>query len=457
MDDWDALSAAAVRPLPVCLWANTLKLGVEDLRQLLVESGVEPQPLSWTDRAFRVADSQGIGRHWWYRVGLAHSQEEVSQLPVHFMDLKPGQRVLDLCAAPGGKTAQIGLALNNSGTVVANDVAIGRLRAIRGNLERLGLMNVTATRFDGSNYPNAAGSFDRILVDAPCSSEGTVRKLRKGFEPPDAREYARLARVQWALMRRAVGLCRAGGRIVYSTCTFAPEENEALVSRVLAEIGDALRLLPARVKGLRAGQPVLAWNGQTFDPRVTDCLRIWPHHNDTGGFFVAVFEKLAGTDYPLPDWQVPDDGADAVIRQFFERFDLERQEELAWRLSRSSSKGLHLVCADHRPPVFPTPEFIGQHALNIKLSPPKPTTAIAGLSAARARRFFIELDSDQLHEYLSRNAQVIPEAQLAACEAGGWVMVRHGGHGVGLGYLNRSDRRLESLFPKARSLDPGGD
>ncbi|MGB1110591.1 MAG: hypothetical protein ACPG4N_09560, partial [Gammaproteobacteria bacterium] len=139
---------------------------------------------------------------------------------------------------------------------------------------------------------------------------------------------------------------------------------------------------------------------------------------------------------------------------FHEGFDFSDDQVLHWRLSRISSKGLHLVCDDHRPPLFPEPEFIGQHALNTKLTPAKPTTAIACLTGAKARRFFVELDAEQLNAYLLRRDQTIPEEQLAHCPAGGWVMVRHRGFCAGLGYLNLKERRLESLFPKARSLDP---
>lgn len=178
VDDWDAFAAALCRPLAPCIWANPMRVGVEDLAALLEEEGIATSPISWLPGALRLPQDVRAGQNWWYCAGLAHAQEEVSQLPVRAMDLRPGQRVLDMCAAPGGKTAQIAFALGNRGTLVANDISNHRIKALQGNLDRLGIVNVTTTCSDAANWPASGGQFDRILLDAPCSSEGTVRRIQ---------------------------------------------------------------------------------------------------------------------------------------------------------------------------------------------------------------------------------------------------------------------------------------
>ncbi|MGD8498070.1 MAG: RsmB/NOP family class I SAM-dependent RNA methyltransferase, partial [Chromatiales bacterium] len=231
IDDWAGFIDTMRRPLPACVWTNPLRARPEQLEPLLAADGLEPTPIGWDPSGFRLRESDRFGTRWWYLAGLCHAQEEVSRVPVALLEPQPGERILDLCAAPGGKTAQIGIALLNRGTVVANDLTIDRMRPLRANLERLGLINISVTAHDGTAYPNAAGRFDRVLVDAPCSGEGTLRKRSTRHTPSGPEISRRFAERQAALLKRAVALCRPGGRIVYSTCTFAPEENERVVDR----------------------------------------------------------------------------------------------------------------------------------------------------------------------------------------------------------------------------------
>ncbi|MFP4495769.1 MAG: RsmB/NOP family class I SAM-dependent RNA methyltransferase, partial [Halochromatium sp.] len=355
VDDWDGFIETLLRPPPTWIWANPLRIDGSRLRALIAAEGIGAEPVPWLQPwwssvarrlagigfeaapepaaaspiALRLPAGFKAGQRWWYCAGLAHAQEAVSQLPVMLLDVAPGHRVLDLCAAPGGKTAQLALALGNRGTLLANDFAAERIAALQGNLDRLGVLNCSTTRCDGGNYPAAAGAFDRILVDAPCSSEGTLRRNPSLVQPGGrgetgagegagegvgiragsidrrrvdrARAYAgigpersrRMAGRQRALLRKAVQLCRPGGRIVYSTCTFAPEENELIVADILDEHNGHLELLPCEVPGLVTGAGVTRWQGRQLDPSLARCLRLWPQANDTGGFFIAVLEKSA--------------------------------------------------------------------------------------------------------------------------------------------------------------------
>ncbi len=212
-------------------------------------------------------------------------QDEASQLVVELLDPRPGERVLDLCAAPGTKTTAIGERLGDAGEVVATDRNPRRLGLVGRDARRLGLANVTTRELDGTgSLAELAGDrpFDRILVDAPCSGLGTLRRN------PDARwrvrpeDEERLADTQLALLRSAVGALRPGGVLVYSTCTLAAKENEGVIGALLAEVEGLRRrdasALPAAV------QPLLDPDG---------FLRCWPQRHGTDGFFAAALETAS--------------------------------------------------------------------------------------------------------------------------------------------------------------------
>ncbi len=291
IDDWEAFLEALRRPLPTAVWVNTLRASADEVGAMLAAEGLEPAPLSWRPAAFRLGRPEGAGARLPYLAGLYHIQEEASMLPAWLLAPPPGRRVLDLCAAPGGKTAQLALALGGRGTVVANDLSQGRLNVVQTTLARLGLANVSLTAADAAHYPGR-DAFDAVLLDAPCSCEGTARKAPRVLRAACREQSLAHGRRQQAMLRRALRLCRPGGRVAYATCTFAPEENEAVVDAALrAWPPGAVRVAPAALPGLRVAPGVTAWQGQTFAEEVGGCLRLWPHHNDTGGFFVAILEK----------------------------------------------------------------------------------------------------------------------------------------------------------------------
>jgi NOL1/NOP2/sun family putative RNA methylase len=206
-------------------------------------------------------------------------------IPPLLLDPKPDEKVLDLCAAPGSKTTQISQAMNNQGLVIANEPSLARVTSLRANCERLGAINVAITRYDGRRFPGH--QFDRILVDAPCSSEGTARKDLKVLNRCSLKRSLDLHVLQIGLLKRAVMLAKPGGTIIYSTCTYAPEENEAVVEKVLGQFRDTVFLEQVSVPGLKGCPGLTDWNGSEFSDNLLRCTRYYPHQNDTGGFFVA--------------------------------------------------------------------------------------------------------------------------------------------------------------------------
>lgn len=297
VDDWTSFLEALERRLPTCIWTNTLRTTPERLQRWMAQSDIELEPIDWYDGAFRLPESVSPGNRLEYITGLYHVQEEVSLIPPVFLDLSPSDRVLDICAAPGNKTAQIAITMENRGTVVANDLNHHRNRAVKRMIDRLGVVNTCMTTYDGTSLPRDIGSFDSVLADVPCSCEGTTRKHPTSVENFSVEFSERLASKQIAILKKAFQVCRPGGRVVYSTCTYAPEENEGVVQDLMdTEGGDAFQIVPVEIAGLRTARGLTEWDGRDYHPSMRHALRLWPHQNDTGGFFVAVLQKAPSED-----------------------------------------------------------------------------------------------------------------------------------------------------------------
>lgn len=283
-DEWEPFLDALHRREPQTLRVNRLRTTVAAVRAALESEGfevaeVEGQP--WFLRVLagprNVADTFA---HW---AGWFYMQQAATGLAADLLGARPGERVLDLCAAPGGKTLHLAERMEGQGTVVAAEVNESRIRALLGNIYRLGTRNVLVVAGDGRDFPEGA-TFDRVMVDVPCSALGTARR-KGGMVPPRSRGFMhKITRTQEALLRRAIALTRPGGTVLYVTCTFSPEENEAVVSRVLADAPVDVEPLDL---GLTHAPGVTAWEGERYDERLRHAVRLYPHHLDSGGLFVC--------------------------------------------------------------------------------------------------------------------------------------------------------------------------
>ncbi len=286
VEDPTAFRNACDRPLPSVVRVNTLRATPRDVINVLEASDVRVTQRDWSPNVLEVSTDEP-GNSWPYVLGWMHGQEEVSQVPAIVLDPQPGDRILDMAAAPGGKATQLAARQDGDGLVVANDVNLGRLASLRTNGERLGITNLAVTRQDGRVFsvgPFDFEQFDRVLVDAPCSGEGTIRKNPDVQEGVSEGSREHLATLQEGLLRRAVELTVPSGVVVYGTCTFAPEENEAVVSRILATEDCTIERADLALEH-RPG--VTRWQGSEFDPRVERAQRFYPHETDSGGFFCA--------------------------------------------------------------------------------------------------------------------------------------------------------------------------
>ena len=302
VDDPEAFRAACERPLPSVVRVNTLKASVERARDALDAAGVGYDATDWHSGVLTL-DERGPGTSWPYFHGWLHGQEEVSVLPALALDPQPGEVVWDACAAPGSKATQLSALMDDRGVVIGNDNNLGRLSALRHNAERLGVTNLAVTNQDARNFSlkpfgdrtedeKRIEAFDRALVDAPCSCEGTIRKNPDAFAEWSLSHVEGVAGVQKGILRRAVDATRPGGTVVYSTCTFAPEENEAVVDHAL-DGGDCELRRWEPPAGFETDPGVTEWQGDTYDPSLELAHRVYPHRNDTGGFFCAKLEVTA--------------------------------------------------------------------------------------------------------------------------------------------------------------------
>ncbi|MBI5388859.1 NOL1/NOP2/sun family putative RNA methylase [Candidatus Woesearchaeota archaeon] len=275
-----------------CIRVNTLKISVEELTGRMGHSW-RFTPVPWCKEGFWMENTvdgrRDIGNPLEHKLGYYYVQEAASMIPPVVLDPKPGEIILDMCASPGSKATQIAMYMKNEGLLIANDLKGERIRSMGINIQRMGVWNTVVTMMEGKWFARCGMKFDRILVDAPCSGTGTIRKSLKTLLMWNPFMVRRLAGIQRELIETAFSLLKEGGVMVYSTCTLEPEEDEAVVDFLLRRHPDAV--LEDITLDINRSEAVTSFDGKTFHPEIRKCLRIWPQDNDTEGFFVARIRK----------------------------------------------------------------------------------------------------------------------------------------------------------------------
>ena len=271
---------------------NTLKISVPALKKRLEKDWIL-EPVPWCKEGFWITYRHGkrydIGNLPEHQLGYIYVQDAASMIPPIVLSPSKDSFVLDSCSAPGSKTSQIAQYMNNTGLLIANDSQGKRLSALGINLQRCGVHNAIITKMDGSRIPNQSRLFDYILVDAPCSGTGTIRRNFKIAEMWSPSLVKRMSRDQFRLASRAFMLLKEGGIMVYSTCTLEPEENEGIVDAILKKFPEA-DVLDISLD-IKRSSAITSFDGTKYDSRVSKCLRIYPQDNDSEGFFVAKLTK----------------------------------------------------------------------------------------------------------------------------------------------------------------------
>lgn len=303
--DVAALKEISAKPLRKSLRVNLLKNSIEEVKKWGKEKGWEMTPVPWVDEAFfidRVNREEALGKDLLHLLGHTYMQEAASMLPPALLDPQPHQTVLDMSAAPGSKTTQMASSMKNTGVIVANDVQEKRLWTLKSALHRSGVINTIVTRKVGQWFgKHMTERFDRVLCDAPCTAQGTARKDSDALKYCSIDNINKMARLQKELLTAAVHACKVGGRIVYSTCTLTPEENEELVFSVLKLFPDQLEVIDPRSIHPRfesltpAIEDSIDFQKKLNWEKTYPMVRLWPQTLDTEGFFSVLIEKKAPT------------------------------------------------------------------------------------------------------------------------------------------------------------------
>ncbi len=448
LDDIPAFEGAISRPLPGVFWMNPLRANERVLLEWFSAHGISCHPLGWYLNAWRVDSSVKLGNTVPYAAGWYCVQEEVALTAVHALDPQPGEKILDLCASPGGKTAQISFAVGPTGLVIANEKSWQRLTPLAAKVDNMGLTNVVVTHANGMRVTFEPASFDRVLADVPCSGEGTVRKLEGGVRVMGERLERVLPETQAVILRRALRLVKAGGVVVYSTCTMNPSENEAVLSTALGDLGVVEK---CEFPGFRSSPGLLAWEGKTFREDVANSHRFYPHYNDTGGFFVA---RIRRTNIPFRSEKKPRENC---VHDYRELNSAEREAVLLWLEKRYGVLGT----AFDNLRMFQRAKIIRIASQNMQFPNENVNLVGVGVFEKTTQGFVLTAPGAQLVSLLAQKAVLNLESpeMLASYLRGetcslngnetlkGIVAVRSGPFGLGKGVSLNGD--LESHFPKA--------
>ncbi|MBT4135533.1 RsmB/NOP family class I SAM-dependent RNA methyltransferase [archaeon] len=278
---------------------NTLKITPKELIQRIKKYDWKITQIKDNPEIIRI-ESQlkpgEIGKTREHILGYYYVQEITSMMPILALQPKPNDIFLDLCASPGSKTTQAAALMENKGTIIANDLSIGRIAILSANLQRLSVTNTIVTRHPGTELFTKLiklnFKFDKILVDAPCSGEGNCRISPRTFLEWSESLLKGLSRKQKKLIQAGFDLLNKDGEMIYSTCTHAPEENEEVVNHLLENNPNA-EILPITNLPIKTREGITEWNNKPLNPSLKNAKRIYHHDNDMEGFFLCKIKKTS--------------------------------------------------------------------------------------------------------------------------------------------------------------------
>ena len=274
------------------LRVNTKKISVEDFKKICP---FEIKPIPWIENGFYY-DGEHVqaAKHPYYFAGLYYLQEPSAMTPANRLPIEPGDKVLDVCAAPGGKATELGAKLKGEGVLIANDISNSRAKGLLKNIEVFGIGNVLVLSEEpGKLEEYFPEYFDKILIDAPCSGEGMFRKDKKMVKAWEEHGPEFFAKIQRSIVTQAARMLKPGGMMLYSTCTFDPEENEGTIEYLMQQYPEFIIKEIRPYEGFACGKPEVT---ESKDESFAKTVRIWPHKMHGEGHYVALLQKGEKTE-----------------------------------------------------------------------------------------------------------------------------------------------------------------
>lgn len=295
------------------LRVNTLKIRTDEFLEFM-NKPLEPIP--WVEQGFYYPEGESFGKHPAYHAGLYYIQEPSAMMPAHVLSPMPGEKVLDLCAAPGGKTTHLGCQMQNTGLLVTNDISPKRVKALVKNVELMGLANCFVVNETPQRlkeiYPEY---FDRILLDVPCSGEGMFRKDREAVQSYSRYKSTECVALQREIVASAYAMLKPGGTMVYSTCTFNPDENERNIEHFI----NTYNLEVDELEPVGGFEHSRARWTESGDAALSGGLRLWPHKARGEGHFVCRLKKSGnrpGNEASVPSPAFTSKDAEQAFKAF---------------------------------------------------------------------------------------------------------------------------------------------
>lgn len=271
------------------LRVNTLKITPDKLRKILEKKGVELQYIDGIPYGFEITKDLGnLGHLHEFLQGYYYLQNKASMYPSLILNPTPNEIVIDMCAAPGGKSTHLSQIMNNKGTLILIEKNLKRIPSLQINIRRLGILNTIVINMDAVNIQDLGIQADKILLDAPCSGEGLIRQDPSRKKSKMLKDLKKLSKIQMKLLKAGLYSLKKGGKLLYSTCSIAPEENEVVIDKILKEINDVSIIEIPKKYGING---LTKFNQAQLDDSLKYAQRIYPHLHNTIGFFICMIEK----------------------------------------------------------------------------------------------------------------------------------------------------------------------
>ena len=432
------------------LRVNTLKMNLEEFERI---APFHLKKVPWISNGYFYEAEDVPAKHPFYSAGLYYLQEPSAMTPASRLKVQPGERVLDLCAAPGGKATELGAALQGEGLLVANDINTARARALLRNLELFGISNSFVTNEPphvlAERFPEF---FHKIMVDAPCSGEGMFRKNPAVVDSWQEKGPEYFSKLQREIIVQAADMLLPGGMMFYSTCTFSPLENEKTITHLLKERSD-MEVIPMEdYEGFAEG--LTSYRGEVFDESCKLCRRIWPHKMSGEGHFMALLHKKNGVQQQVQQivsqssiWWEKCKGLNkeqkAAAEDFFSHVNIAYDEK------RIDVRGDNLY-------YLPAPKYDGRglHFLRNglfmgefkkKRFEPSQPFALALHAQDFDQVLAFPADDERLSRYLRGETLDVSDLIAGEKKRKGWQLVMVAGHPLGFGKLVNNN--LKNKYP----------